>query len=145
MVTKRAALSGGASMVPIPGVDIAADVGLLFELLPEINKRFGLSPDQIEEYNPQMKMFVANAIINMGTRAAGKWITKELVMMLLKRVGVRITAKQAAKYVPFIGQGVAAALGFTAMKIVGNQHIEECSRIARHAVAETKRLPPPLP
>ncbi len=143
LVTRRAAISGAASVVPIPGVDIAADVSLLANLLPEINERFGLSPAQMEEYNPQMKMLVANGILQIGSRAAGKWITKELVIQLLKKVGVRITAKQAAKYLPLIGQATAAALGFGAMKIVGNQMVDDCYRIVKNTIEESGKLPPP--
>ena len=43
MGVKRAVVSGAANLVPITGLDIAADVGLLMQLLPAINNRFGLS------------------------------------------------------------------------------------------------------
>lgn len=144
MVTKRAALSGTASIVPLPGLDMATDIGLLAQMLPEINERFGLHPEQMDEYNPQIRMIIANALIRFSTQAAGKWITKELIVQILKKVGVRITTKQAAKYIPFVGQAASAALGFTAMKILGNQHIEECYRVAKHSIEEVKKLPPPV-
>ncbi len=44
MVKKRALASGTMTLLPVPGVDIAADVGLLLELLPAINRQFGLTP-----------------------------------------------------------------------------------------------------
>ena len=137
MVTARAGLSSGAAIVPIPGVDIAADIGLLLQLLPEINRRFGLSPEQVGQYDGQTKMFIANLIIEMGSKAAGKVLTKEIIMQLLKRVGVRVTAKQVVKYIPFLGQAVAAALSFGAMKLVGDQHVTECYELAKRVIQDT--------
>jgi hypothetical protein len=39
MVTKRAAISAGVSVVPIPGADLVADVGILTKMLPAISER----------------------------------------------------------------------------------------------------------
>ena len=52
MVLRRATTSAGASVIPLPGLDIAADIGLLLQLLPAINRKFGLSPEQIEKLDP---------------------------------------------------------------------------------------------
>jgi len=48
LVNRRAALASASVLVPIPGFDLAADVGALMQLIPEINHAFGLTPDQIE-------------------------------------------------------------------------------------------------
>lgn len=58
MVKKRAMASGGMALLPVPGVDIAADVGLLLELLPAINRQFRLSPEQIDQLDSELKSFV---------------------------------------------------------------------------------------
>jgi len=131
IVTQRSALSGGAALVPIPGVDIAADIGLLLQLIPEINRRFGLDPSQIDQYDIQTKMFIYNLIINMGASIAGQVITKELILLLFKKVGVRVTAKQVTKYIPFVGQAVAGILSFTAMKLLCDHHVTECYEIVK--------------
>ena len=39
LVNKRAVLSGAAAVIPLPGVDISADITIMVELLTEINKR----------------------------------------------------------------------------------------------------------
>jgi hypothetical protein len=110
MVVKRAVVSGAANLVPIPGLDIAADVGLLMLLLPAINSRFGLSPDQIEKLDPQMKAIVYGLVANMGTQLAGKVITKQLILTILKRIGIRVGARQVARFIPIVGQGAAFAI-----------------------------------
>ena len=131
LVTGRAAVSGGAAIVPLPGVDVATDVGLLLALLPEIDRRFGLSHEQIDQYDTHTKSFVASAIIKVGTGTVGKLLTKEIVVQLLKRVGLRVATKQVVKYVPFLGQTAAAALSFGAMKFVGDRHVNECFEVAK--------------
>ena len=45
LVTNRSLMSAGAAVIPIPGADIVADIGLLTTLLPDISKRFELDHD----------------------------------------------------------------------------------------------------
>ena len=131
MVTKRAAASSFAAIIPIPGTDIVADVGMLMTLLPEINKKFGLSNEQIEQLDEPNKIFIAQMIKKVGSLFAGKVITKELIMQLLKGMAKRIAVKQIVKYIPFVGQAAAAAISFAVMKYVGNSHVEECYAIIK--------------
>lgn len=42
LVTRRSLMSAGAAVVPIPGVDLVADFGLLTTLLPNISEMFHL-------------------------------------------------------------------------------------------------------
>jgi hypothetical protein len=97
MVTTRAGLSGVVAAIPMPGVEIAADVAILLRLLPAISQRFGLSSDQIDQYDAQSKMFLYNLIVEMGSKVAGKAITTEVVLYLLKRVGVPVTASSVSR------------------------------------------------
>jgi uncharacterized protein (DUF697 family) len=129
LVTKRAAMASASSLIPLPGLDIAADIGLLMELIPQINKEFGLTPEQIGTLNPQKQLMVYKAIVALGGAMVGKLVTKEIIVHALKAVGVRLTVKQAAKYVPLAGQALAATLGFAAMKYIGHQHIKDCSKV----------------
>jgi uncharacterized protein (DUF697 family) len=131
MVLGRAATSAGVSVIPLPGLDIAADVGLLMKLLPAINRKFGLSPEQIADLDPERKALVYMLIKKGGRSLVGRAITKELVIAVLKRVGVQMTAKQAAKYVPIAGQVASAFLGFGAMMYIGASHVDECYRVAK--------------
>lgn len=47
--------AGAAAVVPVPFFDVVIDVGMLSFLIPEINTRFGLAPDQISVYDPETK------------------------------------------------------------------------------------------
>ena len=134
MVRRRAATSGGMSLIPIPGVDIAGDVGLLLQLIPAINQKFGLTPAQIEELDPRHKVLIYAMLKKVGSDLAGRAITRQLAVSALKKVGVRLATKQVLRYIPFAGQAVAAALSVTAMMYLGNSHIDACYEIAKGAI-----------
>lgn len=140
LVTQRALLAAGVAMVPVPGLDWLTDIGVLVKLLPEINRAFGLSPEQIERLAPNRQLVVYKAISTGGGLLVGKLVTRELVIQLLKIVGVRLTTQQAAKYVPIAGQAVSAMLTYGALRFVCEQHIRQCQ-----AVARTLALPAPRP
>jgi uncharacterized protein (DUF697 family) len=130
LATRRALISAGASVVPVPGLDVAVDIGVLLSMLEEINARFGLTPAQIERLAPRRRAFAYKALMAVGSALVGRVVTRELVIRLLKTVGVRLTAKQAARAVPFAGQLAAASLSFAALKYLGDKHIEDCMRVA---------------
>lgn len=130
LVTRRALIAAGASVVPLPGVDVAVDITMLMRMIEQVNQRFGLTPEQIEQLAPQRKLFAYKAAMGVGSALVGRMVTRELVIKLLKTVGMRLTAKQAAKYVPFAGQAIAASLSFGALKRLGDRHIEDCVRVA---------------
>lgn len=140
LVTQRALMAAGVSMVPIPGLDWVTDVGVLVRLLPEINREFGLTPDQVARLAPDRQVMVYKAASAAGSLLIGRVITKTTVMGLLKVLGVRLTAQQAAKFVPLAGQAVSAALTFSALRWVCNEHIRQCV-----AICEQLELPPPQP
>ena len=129
-LTRTAAIASAAAIIPLPGIDIAVDAGALLKLIPEINREFGLTPDQIEQLSPNKQLIVYKSIVAVGGAMVGKLITRELVIEALKVVGVRLTVKQVSKYVPIAGQALSAAIGFAAMQYVGRQHIKECARVA---------------
>ena len=134
MVTTRATLSAGAAVVPIPGADIGADVTLLIEMIPAINRKFGLTPEQIDHLDPQIKKIILIAITSIGSEMVGKMVTKQLIMQVLKRVGIRVATKSVAKYIPVFGQVLAASISFGAMKLVGNSHVDDCYEVAKKAI-----------
>ena len=139
MVTKSAAVSAGTAIIPIPGLDFGSDMAILMRIIPKINAEFGLSPEQIEGLDTETRLFVMTAISNTGSKLAGKYITRKLIIMLLNKMGVKVAAKGVSRFVPFIGSAVAGSISFTAMKLMGNSHIEDCYKIAL-ATLENKQL-----
>jgi uncharacterized protein (DUF697 family) len=131
LLHRRALVAGVASAVPVPGLDWAVDAALLSRLIPRINDEFGLSPAQLDRLDPRDREKVQKAVAMVGSVLIGKLITRDLVLKAAQTVGVRLTAKQAAKYVPLAGQAVSAVIGYSAIRYLGEQHLKDCVRVAR--------------
>ncbi|MGL6040856.1 MAG: DUF697 domain-containing protein [Deefgea sp.] len=131
LVAKRAMVSGALAVVPIPGVDVAADVAIMKQMIELINDKFALSPNNIQQLDPKVKQRVFVIATALGSSLIGKYMTKELLLLAFKRVGVRMASKQAAKFVPFLGSAIAAGISYGAMRMLGNAHIEDCYRVLK--------------
>lgn len=130
MVTRRSLAAAGAAVVPIPGADIVADIGLLANMLPRISQAFELDHDSVEKLDPEIGQRILVIAASMGNNVIGRLVTRKLALGLLRRLGVRIASASVAKYVPVLGSAVAASISFGAMKLAGNAHIEDCYRTA---------------
>jgi uncharacterized protein (DUF697 family) len=134
MVRRRAVVSAGVSAIPIPGVDVMSDLSLFAKLVEDVNQAFGLTPAQVERMQPKYRLIAYEAAVGMGGMLVGKLITRELVMQLLRRSGVKIVAKTAARLVPLAGQLAAAAIGYGVFRQLGYQHVEACAAVARELI-----------
>src|ERR1035441_3257823 len=132
MVSRRAAVAAGVAGVPIPGIDWVTDVAVLMKLIPDINHAFGLTPEQVERLSPDRRIVVYKAISAGGGMLVGKLVTREVVTQALRFVGVRLTTQQAAKFVPIAGQAVSAALTYSSLRYVCEQHIRQCVGSEEH-------------
>jgi uncharacterized protein (DUF697 family) len=135
LVRRRAAVSAGVAAVPIPGMDVAADLRLFTKLIDDVNREFGLSADQMDKLQPKFRLIAYEAAISIGGMLVGKVITRELVLGLVKRSGVKLLAKQATKIVPLAGQVASAAIGFFAFRQIGYQHVDACAKVAQELLA----------
>ncbi|MGV3489507.1 MAG: hypothetical protein ACO1OC_13130 [Tuberibacillus sp.] len=136
MVNKRATASAAAAVLPLPGVDVGADVAIMMNLLPKINRKFGLSAEQVEQLNPELRAKILVMATSIGSQLIGKFVKKETVIFLLKKVSGKIATKQVTKYIPFIGQAVSAGISFGAMKYLGVSHVNDCYEICRRIILE---------
>ena len=105
LVSRRATMAAGVAIVPVPGIDWLTDIAVLAKLIPDINRAFGLTPAQVERLAPDRRLVVYKAISAGGSMLLGRLVTRELVLLLLKTVGVRLSAQQAAKYLPVAVSG----------------------------------------
>ena len=139
LVNRRALVAAGVAVIPLPGLDWLTDVGILLKLIPDINRAFGLTPEQVERMAPDRRVVVYKAISAGGSLLVGKLITRDLILRMLRLIGVRLTTQQVAKYVPVAGQAVSAALTFSALKYVCEQHIRQCMEVSRQLMLPAPR------
>ena len=140
LLNKRALVAAAASAIPVPGLDWAVDAALLSKLIPEINKEFGLTPEQLDSLSPKKREQVQKAVTLVGSMLIGKLISKDLVLKAANTIGVRLTAKQLAKYIPFAGQIVAATVGYAAIRYLGEEHMKDCILVAQKAGLDVPKL-----
>jgi uncharacterized protein (DUF697 family) len=133
-VARRAMLSAGASVVPLPGFDLLADVAVLSRLLHEINEAFGLTPAQIEALSPQRRFTVYKAVNAAGATAVGRLVTRELLAMLARGVARKLATKTVLRFVPLAGQALAAGISYGLIRLLGERHIADCVRVATAAI-----------
>ena len=140
LLNKRAMVAAVVSAVPVPGLDWAVDAALLSKLIPEINREFGLTPEQLDRLEPHKREQVQKAVTLVGSVLIGKLISRELVIKAATKIGVRLSARQLAKFVPLAGHIVSAAVGYAAIRYLGEQHMKDCIRVVRQAGLELPLL-----
>jgi uncharacterized protein (DUF697 family) len=139
IVNKRASISAMAAAIPIPGIDIGADVAIMMELLNDINRKFGLSKEQIDQLDTKSKELILIIATSLGNELIGKTIGKKMVINLLKKAASRVATKQTSKLIPVIGIGISASISFATMKYLGNSHIEECYQIVKRYIEQQQQ------
>lgn len=135
VVTKHAILAAANGINPIPGADVAIDVGVLVSCFSSIRDAYGLSDEVIKDPNLIQAVPVANRLL--------QYVAKDGVIAILKRFAGRQAAKQGAKYIPLAGQLIAASTGFAIAKYAGDTFVDECHEAAE-AIFENKLEGTPL-
>ena len=124
-VLKKYALMGAANGInPIPGVDVGIDAGICLKLMMDIRSRFGLDSSM------EAKLRKYEILLPL-VKKVFDYATKEGVVILLKSVVKKYLGKNAAKYVPLIGQVIAAAAGYGMMMYFGKAYIEDCYALSK--------------
>lgn len=123
-VSYAAASSAANALNPIPGVDIAVDISILLKLFDEIRNAYGITEDKLRNYMTALPLMQKsfNEIISYST--------KEGILLLLKRFASRQTTKSITKYIPFVGQAIAAGIGYAITSNAGSYYLDECHKLA---------------
>lgn len=137
LVKSRAKISAGVAIIPIPFLDVAVDVGMLSQLLPEITKRFGLTNEQDPSNIGLSDAERKQNIIERVTAVGGLVATRGLVNKTIQGFGGRFIGKQVSKYIPLGGQMVAATIGYMIFKKIADDHVEQCYKVAKQTQSHT--------
>lgn len=131
MVRRRAVASAAVSAVPLPGIDIVSDLKLFTQLIEEVNRAFGLTPEQVDRLQPRFRLIAYQAAVSVGGALVGRVVTRDLLLKVVKKSGTKLLAKQASRFVPLAGQAASAAICFLAFRQLGYQHVEACAAVAQ--------------
>lgn len=129
IVLRYAGLAAANGVDPVPGLDLAVDLGLLLKMFAEIRRTYGLSDAALHKLERMPTVATAAQKI-LGA------LTREGVKRLLARFATREAAKEAAKWVPIVGHAIAATLGFWIAKAAGDDYVETCREVARATLDE---------
>lgn len=130
LIQKRAYVSAGAAIVPIPFFDVVVDLGILSQLIPDINSRFGLAPEHVSVYDPKTKTIHWDELRKRGFQFSGFVVARTTVKTFNGFFG-KIVTKQVTKFVPLGGQLVAASLGYFMMKKIAQTHLNDSYNLAK--------------
>ena len=113
-IAKRYAyLSAVNGLNPIPGINVAVDVGILSKLTQTVLKSYGLVDSSIADY---IKKSEENGKIRGTIQGVSKWAaqyaTEAGIKQLLPKLVVAQTSKTFSSWVPLVGQAVAAGIGY---------------------------------
>jgi uncharacterized protein (DUF697 family) len=136
MSRNRARAAAAMAAVPLPGVSIASDVALLLQLIPAINRKFGLHAEQLEQLDSPVRIAVQRVLRKAGARFVGVAVSREMIIDALARMSVQLAAGSALKYVPIAGSIVAGTLAYHAFRAVAYAHVEDCARVVRELLVE---------
>jgi GTP-binding protein EngB required for normal cell division/uncharacterized protein (DUF697 family) len=113
------------SINPIPGMDIGIDVSILLGLFASIRNAYGLTDEKLkskEALIPALAPMINNII---------KYGSKEGVIYLLKTFAGREILKSTSKYIPFVGQALAASIGYGITRSAGISYLDDCHKAAK--------------
>jgi len=110
---------------PVPGTDIAVDISIIVTLFKEIRSNYGLNDNFLTNLKQSSIPVVGRLANNVVQYAA-----KEGILILLKSFAGRQVVKSFAKYIPFIGQAIAASIGYAITSNVGNSYLNDCHQLA---------------
>ena len=126
---KQVLLAAGAAAAnginPIPGANVGIDVSILLALFASIRRTYELTEDdmlKVQEMAIPALAHIAKNVINYGTKAG--------LLKLLEKFAKREIIKRLGAYVPFVGQAIAATMGFTITKKAGMSYLEDCHALA---------------
>ena len=134
LVRRRARAAGALAAIPVMGIDLAGDVALLLEVIPAINRRFGLEQEQLDRLDSATKIAIYRVARKFGGQFIGQAVTADLIVKVIARVGVSIAAESVLKFIPLAGTVAATMIAYYVFRKIAYSHIEDCEKIVRELI-----------
>jgi len=116
---------------PIPGLDIAADLTILLKFANEVASAYGLDKKSMDFVVRMLGPERVPAIAAKIAQFTAKYLAKEGLVIVLRKVATQTAGKQMAKWVPLVGPLVAAGIGWKTTFMLGEDLIDEAEQLAR--------------
>jgi len=126
-VAKRYAyLSAANGLNPVPGVNVAFDVGLLVKLTQTVLKSYGLVDSSIADY---IRKSEENGKLHGTIQGISKWLaqyaTEAGIKQILPKLAIAQASKSFSSWVPLVGQAIAAGIGYKMTSYYAEKLINE--------------------
>jgi hypothetical protein len=141
-IRRQVIAAAGVSALPVPGVDLLVNSGLLAHTLVRISLHYGLAPEQLAQLPRPMRNQVDHAIHEVGSYLIGRVVTQTAVLSAVKGLGLRLSAQQAAKLAPIVGMAASAVMSGWLFKRLCERHVAQCEHV-RAQVPQLPQLPAP--
>ncbi|XP_031177103.2 T-cell-specific guanine nucleotide triphosphate-binding protein 2-like, partial [Sander lucioperca] len=136
-----ATVSAAVAAVPVPGLSIAVDVGILVGVVKEYVLRFGLDILSLKRLSDRTNVPFDDLIAVIISQLAATEITSDL---LLKVIGQQsgsallMAAEEVSRFIPILGIPVAMTLSFKStyniLKIILNMLAEDAQSVFKRAL-----------
>jgi predicted GTPase len=126
LAKRYAYLSAANGLNPIPGLNVAIDVGVLSKLTKTILKSYGLIDSNIADYirESEEKGKLSGTITGVSKWVA-QYATEAGIKQILPKLVIAETAKTFSSWIPILGQAVAAGIGYKLTSYFAEKLINE--------------------
>lgn len=124
MVLTHSLISAANGANPIPGLNVAVDLGNVVKMLDRVATAYNLDviAATVVPGSPPAWLLAARNLV--------KLLASEGALLLLKAAGTPAIMQQVGKYIPVFGMLVSAGLGFLIVRSVGLKYVDECHEAA---------------
>ena len=129
LVRRQALKAAGVSALPVLGADLFINAHLLVQTVEQINRAYGLSPEQIAALPAAQRSRVDELVREVGSYLIGRAVTQAALVAALRALGLRLGAQQAAKMAPVVGLAASAVLSGWLFKRLCDRHIAHCEAV----------------
>ena len=105
-IWKVAACSGAGGVIPVPGLSVAIDIGLLLNETRFYKSQLGLPDQNSDEFKmmtPEMQEKIRKFCVTSGVQIA----------TLITAYGASSTVEEFARFIPFVGSVIAGSISFS--------------------------------
>lgn len=140
IVSWSAVMAAANGLNPIPLLNLSVDTSVLTSMCDKLNQLYGLSAAQLayaEKASPHLQHSAEFTALKVRI---GQWIARysisEGIVFALKQLGKAAMVKNISHFLPFVGNLVAAGLGYRLTVAFGEQYIGEAEALARQLLDE---------